>query len=114
MKPTLVFQPLLFMVGCVALLLVSVGCPNPLQPVPAAAAAVGSITGTVVTDGETDNSGIAVSAELTEGLLCERLSSREIGERLHISERTVEKHTEHAYAKMGVHRRRDLQGILIP
>ena len=40
--------------------------------------------------------------------LCDRLSAGEMAERLTISRRTVEKHIEHVYLKLGVHGRRGL------
>ncbi len=42
-------------------------------------------------------------------LLCDRLSAAEIAERLKISRRTVEKHTERLYMKLGVNNRRGLR-----
>jgi DNA-binding CsgD family transcriptional regulator len=42
-------------------------------------------------------------------LLCDRLSAAEIAERLKISCRTVEKHTERLYIKLGVNNRRGLR-----
>jgi DNA-binding CsgD family transcriptional regulator len=42
-------------------------------------------------------------------LLCDRFSAGEIAERLTISRRTVEKHIEHVYLKLGVHGRRGLR-----
>lgn len=41
-------------------------------------------------------------------LLCDRLSAVEIAENLTISRRTVEKHIEHVYLKLGVHGRKGL------
>ena len=41
-------------------------------------------------------------------LLCDRMSSGEIADRLTISRRTVEKHIEHVYLKLGVHGRKGL------
>jgi len=40
-------------------------------------------------------------------LLGERLSNKEIAERLHISSETVKKHTRNLYQKLEVHGRRD-------
>jgi len=45
-------------------------------------------------------------------LLAERLSMEEIAERFFISRRTVEKHAENIYLKLGVRRKRDLAGYL--
>ena len=59
-------------------------------------------------------SAAAVSCGLTQReaevvlFLCERLSAGEIAEHLTISRRTVEKHIEHVYLKLGVHGRRGL------
>jgi len=41
-------------------------------------------------------------------LLCHRLTRREIADKLHISDRTVEKHTERIFLKLGVNSRPDL------
>ena len=41
-------------------------------------------------------------------LLLENLANKEIAERLHIAERTVEFHVSHLLAKFGVRRRADL------
>ncbi len=46
-------------------------------------------------------------------LLCERLSIREIAERLFISGNTVAKHIEHVYLKLGLHGRRHLYEWLL-
>ena len=45
--------------------------------------------------------------------LCDRLSAGEIAEHLTISRRTVEKHIEHVYLKLGVHGRRWLHEEMI-
>lgn len=41
-------------------------------------------------------------------LLCHRLTRREIADKLFISDRTVEKHTEHIFLKVGVNSRQEL------
>jgi len=57
---------------------------------------------------------VAISCGLTQReaevvlFLCDRLSTGEIADRLTISKRTVEKHIEHVYLKLGVHGRRRL------
>ena len=66
------------------------------EHVPAALAAIG------ITDREAD-----VLALLAEGL-----TSREIGARLFISARTVDKHVERLLAKTGTSRRADLPALL--
>ena len=45
--------------------------------------------------------------------LCDRISSREIGDRLFISPRTVERHIEHIFAKLGANRRQDARSFLL-
>ena len=57
--------------------------------------------------------GLTVTEESIAVLLCDRLSSDEIGERLCISKRTVDKHLEHLYAKLGASRRQDARNLLL-
>ncbi len=45
---------------------------------------------------------------MTLGLLAERLSNREIADRLDISPRTVKRHTHNIYEKLGVSGRREV------
>ncbi|MGJ1261080.1 LuxR C-terminal-related transcriptional regulator [Sphingobacterium spiritivorum] len=40
--------------------------------------------------------------------MCHRLTRREIADKLFISDRTVEKHTEHIFLKVGVNSRHEL------
>jgi DNA-binding CsgD family transcriptional regulator len=46
-------------------------------------------------------------------LLCERLSIGEIGERLFVSRKTVAKHLEHIYSKLGLHSKRHVYEELL-
>ena len=46
-------------------------------------------------------------------LICRRLSMREIGERLQISPRTVERHALHIYTKLRVDNRKELAKLLL-
>ncbi len=46
-------------------------------------------------------------------LLSERLTMPEIADRLFISPRTVEKHAENIYAKLGIRRKQELGGHLL-
>jgi DNA-binding CsgD family transcriptional regulator len=45
--------------------------------------------------------------------LSDRMSSKEIGDRLFISPRTVERHIEHIFAKLGANRRQAVRGLFL-
>ncbi|MEU9190751.1 helix-turn-helix transcriptional regulator [Streptomyces sp. NPDC048484] len=53
-----------------------------------------------------------VPRERATPLVAANLRSKEIAEVLHLSVRTVDKHLQHAYAKLGVSTRRELAIIL--
>jgi DNA-binding CsgD family transcriptional regulator len=44
--------------------------------------------------------------------LCDRMSSKEIGDRLFISPRTAERHIDHIFAKLGANKRQEARGLL--
>jgi DNA-binding CsgD family transcriptional regulator len=46
------------------------------------------------------------------GLVARGMSNREVADRLHLSVRTVGNHLQAAYAKLGVHKREELAGLL--
>jgi len=78
-------------------LLVNLTMPSPIEP-------------SAVTAFEADGRRGILSrreAEIT-GYICRRLSAPQIASLLDISTRTVERHVEHIYAKLGVNRKRDL------
>jgi uncharacterized repeat protein (TIGR02543 family) len=56
---------LLLLVGALAML--NIGCPNPMRPA-SSALSLGSITGRVLAQEQTDSGGITVTAELTDGI----------------------------------------------
>jgi DNA-binding CsgD family transcriptional regulator/tetratricopeptide (TPR) repeat protein len=57
---------------------------------------------------------LTVSERRTAVLAAEGMTNREIAERLFVTQRTVETHLQHAFGKLGIHRREDLQSVLTP
>jgi DNA-binding CsgD family transcriptional regulator len=55
---------------------------------------------------------LTVSERRVASLATEGLTNREIAERLFVTQRTVETHLQHAFGKLGLHRREDLPAAL--
>jgi hypothetical protein len=68
MKPRSLRSALFFLIVCAAIVIMTIGCHNPLTSGVYPETPTGTITGKVLSLGMTDNSGINVTAELTEGM----------------------------------------------
>jgi len=83
-------------------LLANLTLPTPLEP-------------ETVTDMETilDHRILSKREAEIAGLLCRRFTAKQIGEKLGISTRTVERHMEHIYWKLGVTRKEEILKLLV-
>lgn len=73
MKPKSIFHTVFVLIACSTLVLVTTGCPFPTPTASTSTASTGtastgSITGKVLAQGQTDNSGATVTAEPTDGI----------------------------------------------
>ncbi len=82
MKPNSISHALFVLISCSILALVTVNCPMPMQGVSSSASATGSIAGKIMAPGQSDNSGVVVTAEPTDGIksisVQKTLSSRQV------------------------------------